>query len=348
MIKLKFRRNFLQYLVITVIVVLLIVYIYILISCYRSASLGEKDAWIGDTMAGVTAPIIGLISILLLYLTLSEQHSFNQVQADQGQIQQRLAIDEQFKSTLFTLLEVQRHLASSLQVKDAENETYFFRYASIELQAIYKVLDSPKLPDLWEIQKAGSEQDDLLLAMGVDVVCGITDSKSQLAYKRNQAILSNNETIQRYSLIRSYFQTYKSYSPHQKIACGYWIFYQRHKEVGGYCRHLYQILKYIKRAEDSELSHHEKSLEEVKQDIRNKYNYYAQFVQAQMSFDELLLLFYNSYLFVKVQPLLKHYNILENLPKEHLLTEEHRQHSIYNHKLLPDSNEHFLNLDTLS
>lgn len=47
---------------------------------------------IGDTIGGITAPIVGLCSILLLYYTLKEQINFNKDQAKDNRVSQLLSI----------------------------------------------------------------------------------------------------------------------------------------------------------------------------------------------------------------------------------------------------------------
>ena len=47
---------------------------------------------IGDTIGGITAPIVGLVSIILLYLTLREQQTFNSRQIVDNRINQLLMI----------------------------------------------------------------------------------------------------------------------------------------------------------------------------------------------------------------------------------------------------------------
>ena len=70
---------------------------------------------IGDTIGGTTAPIIGLISIILLYLTLQEQVKFNRSQQIQSNEQAKIMREEQFKTTFFNLLQQQRDIQRSLQ-----------------------------------------------------------------------------------------------------------------------------------------------------------------------------------------------------------------------------------------
>ena len=65
---------------------------------------------IGDTIGGTTAPIIGILSIILLIYTLLEQIKFNQKQKE-------ISTDEQFKSTFFNLLQVQRDILEKISGK---------------------------------------------------------------------------------------------------------------------------------------------------------------------------------------------------------------------------------------
>lgn len=60
-----------------------------------------------------------------------------------------------------------------------------------------------------------------------------------------------------------------------------------------------------------------------KNKIHSQFRQYAQFIQAQMSTDELLLLFYNSFTFEKAQKLIRHYDLLENLTIQNLIKKEH-------------------------
>lgn len=70
----------------------------------------ENTGQIGDIIGGITAPIIGVLSICLLYRTLNDQTDFNQKQSI-------IANNEQFKSTLFLLLQEQRDIMYKLQGK---------------------------------------------------------------------------------------------------------------------------------------------------------------------------------------------------------------------------------------
>lgn len=53
---------------------------------------------IGDTIGGITAPIVGLVSIMLLYMTLKEQQKYNTQQTVDNRISHVLAIQNDLNS----------------------------------------------------------------------------------------------------------------------------------------------------------------------------------------------------------------------------------------------------------
>ena len=63
---------------------------------------------IGDSIGGLTAPVIGLLNAVLLYLTLREQFEFNEKQ-------KKSVKEDQFKNTFFQLLEAQRNIVPRLK-----------------------------------------------------------------------------------------------------------------------------------------------------------------------------------------------------------------------------------------
>ena len=64
---------------------------------------------IGDTIGGLTAPVIGLLNAVLLYLTLREQFEFNEKQ-------KKSVKEDQFKNTFFQLLEAQRRIGINIRL----------------------------------------------------------------------------------------------------------------------------------------------------------------------------------------------------------------------------------------
>lgn len=67
----------------------------------------RETGQIGDTIGGITAPIIGILSVILLFYTLWEQIVFNKKQKE-------ISSNEQFKTTFFNLLQVQREILEKI------------------------------------------------------------------------------------------------------------------------------------------------------------------------------------------------------------------------------------------
>lgn len=140
-------------------------------------------------------------------------------------------------------------------------------------------------------------------------------------YNEEKSSYSHYKTIvKRYDLSESYHNEVHNKIKDDKqriITKSYEVLFNRFDYlIGHYFRHLYHILKYLKDSESTDKScvaHN------------NVYENYANFIQAQMSTSELFLLFYNSLCFPRMKELVVHYNLLENLPLEDLIEEEHEQ-----------------------
>lgn len=120
---------------------------YILTQCHSSVAFDQNSGVIGDTIGGTTAPVIGILSIVLLCLTLVEQ-------MDSNKKQQTFIADEQFKSTFFNLLQTQRDILANLKITFSclKNNLYeiehseivgtdVFTYAKKQLRFVYQGLN---------------------------------------------------------------------------------------------------------------------------------------------------------------------------------------------------------------
>lgn len=101
---------------------------------------------------------------------------------------------------------------------------------------------------------------------------------------------------------------------HLKLSYIYLICHNKlESSLGNYFRTIYQCLRLIKKLENDGY------IDEAKN--------YANIFQARFNSWELALLFYNSLSFEKLKELLDHYNFLDNLYIEDLITSEHKQFS---------------------
>lgn len=312
-----------------------------LATCHGLERLNFMDTGqIGDTIGGTTAPIIGLLNALLLYFTFREQAQFNKKQV-------KIAKDEQFKSALFSLLQAQREIMkeveSSFTHVDSKNVTHiitdnnkkgkaFFEYASQYISRVFEALeqdtyygipfDSDYLGMAADKEK---ELEDEASERGINAI-NVPDEvlkAYEQACAKARLPFRLNYINHRYDINKAAHSFYHSaIDVSQKIAIAYHFFYRKHYSVGSYFRHLYHILKFIKNSEE-EMVNVFGNNSEKEREIRNQFKGYAKLVQAQMSDEELKLLFYDSFLFPKLQKFLLHYGILENLCIEDLYKREH-------------------------
>ena len=327
---------------------------YILTRDWGCIKFGEATGAIGDTIGGTTAPVVGVLSIILLYFTLSEQMAFNKRQ-------QEAAVDEQFKSTLFNLLLVQRDILNrisgsfsylglftydelpdnSKEIKILKNnkewlvvkeplkrEVYgieFFKEAKYQLKLIYKALGSKEYYNGYDAERAFEDEQELRekIIVGCNIPPEVEKEQNELieTTRNSHRFAYIND---KYGITRKAHDVYQRLSEEKKVGLGYAYFYYKYEGVGYYFRHLYQILKFIKRAEDEKIENLGKSVSDRERGkVHDYFKEYAQFVQSQMSIEELLLLYYNSFMFKKTQELIIYYDLLENLTLQNLIMKEH-------------------------
>lgn len=311
---------------------------------------------IGDTIGGITAPIIGVLSILLLFYTLWEQVSFNKKQKE-------LSNDEQFKSTFFNLLQAQREIIEKIagnfkhlglcvyeeypknnnDIKITRNNKEFatihnckktdnavrgldfFMEAKYQLFLIYEALDNERFIDNYDTERAYEMemdfQEDFYHGDNVPIeIQKEQDRKIREGRKLHRIAYTNDM----YGISEDGHTPYRQMSEDKKIGLGYAYFFYKYESVGYYFRHIYRILKFIKNSEDEKIKLIGKNISQSDKDnVHRHFKEYAQFIQAQMSTDELLLLFYNSFAFEKAQKLIIHYDLLENLTVQNLIKKEH-------------------------
>ena len=220
---------------------------------------------------------------MLLILTLCEQIKFSKEQ-------KRLAFDDQFKSTLFNMLETQRELRNKVarSLKGSEESTSLFSMTINDLYYIYEVLN---------YEKFCSEED--------------------VGHCRHLYQTSAN-----FNISRELYDDYQNISQQsQKVALGIAIYYDKHEDLVMYFRYLYYVLKFIDDARTEEVRTFYKGKEPEK--VQNKYEEYIHFFQTQLFIDELLLLFYTSFIIVGLQDLLIRYKFLAFLDVERLLSPSH-------------------------
>lgn len=297
----------------------------------------ETTGCIGDTIGGTTAPFIGLISIYYLYKTLKEQQQFNQMQRVSNNAQMQLIKDEQFKSTFFLLLQEQRDILKSLQTSCPTLDSVgtkvnvhkvsgqdFFMMAIYEIRLLFDAMEMPKYQNDYNMNDASDLMQHVYegLYQGVNLPQELEEEN-----KRNvdevKSILRQQFVFDKFKIVEKEFVRYKSMMSEEKIRFVYSKFFARYENCGYYFRHLYRILKYIEIHKDEEMN----SRNATRNVVDAKYNQYVQFLQSQMSQNEMLITYYNCFLFKHARELIVKYRLLENLSIESLLKEEHAKYA---------------------
>lgn len=289
---------------------------------------------IGDTIGGITSPIIGFISIVLLAYTLIEQLNFNKQQNKFNDEQAQLLRRQQFEVSFFQLLQEQRDIAGSLETKyegvylDDPTKIQrlkvkgrvFFKMGAFVLKNLFDSMENGTYCHLWN--KSEIEGELTLCTPGSENYFQDSQGNYHSFDTTTIAKVSKFRFLNdKYRITEVEFTAYSQKNVKDKIDFVYSRFFNVHEECGFYFRHLYRILYFVRQSEEKEL--HAASATDKHAEISKYYLDLAQFIQAQMSPKEMLMVFYNSFSFPNLQELLIKYNILENLTVENLLRPEH-------------------------
>lgn len=298
--------------------------------CFAFTDTGQ----IGDTIGGTTSPIIGFVSVVLLAYTLIEQLNFNKQQNKFNDEQAQLLRRQQFEVTFFQLLQEQRDIAGSLETKYEgvylDNPVkiqrlkvrgrVFFKMGGWVLKKLFDSMECGTYSHSWN--KSDIEGELTLCTPGSENYFQDSQGNYHSFDTATIAKVSKFRFLNdKYRITEEEFTAYSQKNVKDKIDFVYSRFFNVHEECGFYFRHLYRILYFVRQSEEKEL--HAASATDKPAEISKYYLDLAQFVQAQMSPKEMLMVFYNSFSFPNLQELLIKYNILENLTVENLLRPEH-------------------------
>lgn len=109
----------------------------------------------------------------------------------------------------------------------------------------------------------------------------------------------------------------------------YFIVYYE-PSIGHYCRHLYNILKYIDISKRDmfrvicQIYNKQEERKKKIEDLNKRIRCYISFLQSSLSTSEQIILFYNSLIYDKSRRLYIKYKILENLPDSLLFDKQHK------------------------
>jgi hypothetical protein len=306
-----------QFFLIALLVVLFIISSW-LINYYLLNRLKNDDkAATGEMFGAVNALYSGLALAGIILTILLQRRELKETRKE-FKVENETSKTQQFESTFFNLLENQLQITKDLQstvngilqdFTQAVSKKYegreFFMVSKSEIARILKALAYAKYDrwDYWTYAAIGPTQDDP------------TEENTDLTEAR---IYYANLF---YNISEKDWKKAKKLNLEKRVTLAYGHFLiKHHHAIGHYFRHLYYILKFLQNSEKDQLVGLNDDEAIIK---KKKFYYYAQFVQAQMSEYELMLLYYHCLFYPNMKKLLVHYKILNNVAIEDLVATDH-------------------------
>lgn len=338
MIRLKtIKISFLEGLAYTITFVGMLVMIVFIYSIYSTYSIGQNlsdtemaiTGQVGDFMGGVIGSIWTLSGVFLYFSAIKMQNKELENQAKYRREDSIMEAIKDFETTFFSLLASQQRIKEELHAeftdikwndnhklsensKNASGNDFF-----IEAYAVFQKMYSFSARENYHVNLnpnkdlpfVGNEEEKKKL---------ISEYSEDLAV----ATLGFNETL---------FTRVKSQKTELKRCQALYLLFFVHysSTIGHYCRHLYNILKYMDQAQlDIFKMIHDAMCDTEQrkkmQEVMNRFKRYAAFLQSSLSSSEMSILFYNALIYDKARKLYLRYNLLENLQDIYLIMPEHK------------------------
>lgn len=278
----------------------------------------------GDFLGGFVGTIFSLVAVFLLYETLKAQQNTIRNQEESLNHQKISSEIERFETTFFNLLRTQQEIANGIKshfwylnknltvVNSSLVGREFFAYSKNELKKIWECIEKD------EYMGSYNEDD---VEENLHYIDELYDpSSTQFTHPSDakdieESIIENEKlklAINQYKISKKYWDQVHEKDIIDKLEAIYGLFFQKfHYVIGHYYRHLYHIINFVEQFERS------------KCDFTGISKKYIDFIQAQMSSYEMMLLFYNAISFPKLLKLLVEHNFLENLAVEDLIDKSH-------------------------
>lgn len=283
----------------------------------------------GDFIGGFIGPVFSLAAFILLYKTFIEQRKSLIQQRNASKAQNENFQQERTDNLFFNLLKSQSDISNNIRayffaleknqpISRLVETQEFFLYSKMELTEIWKSLNEDYKYQFSSdtIRITENEKEDIYNEAGL----------GKLSFEEVAEKVKGIDDYQKTSYVNKYYNITKltwegirEKEMKDKAHDMYSLFLDKYNyAIGHYFRHLYHILLFIEQTEESLM---QKS--NNKHEIESLSKKYIDFLQAQMSSYELMLLFYNCLVFPKMLKLVTKYNFLENLACEDLIDQRH-------------------------
>lgn len=319
------------------------IYIYGL-CCNDYAVLGEikdtdieRTGQIGDFFGGIIGSIWALAGVLLYFSALRMQSQELSNQMREMSDNKKLMQQQQFETTFFNLLKTQQDLKNSLKgqfhciirgrvgfeyhSETCESDAFFDRIYS-EMNKLYVVYKQQKYVP-WNEAEVKREIEDYAISIEYENDPEYDyEGEARHMYERYNRSYSTYIYAIKESTVKQAQQ-----KPNEMLMCrciyGH-IFARYQNAIGHYCRHLYNIIKFLDNEKQKCLNEKGILLAERKA-IDDRFSTYVAFIHSMLTTKELCVIFYNSLLFSKAKILFVKYNLFDNLLKENLLSKDHAE-----------------------
>lgn len=315
-------------------ILIMIVFIYNLSSTYSiGTNLSNAEmsvtGQVGDFMGGVIGSIWALAGIFLYFSAIKMQNKELENQAKYRREDAIMETIKDFEATFFSLLASQQRIREELHaeftdvkwddnhklaeiIKNASSNDFF-----IEAYAVFQKLYFFSARETYHVNLNPNK--DLPFATNKD-----EKTKIVTEYSEDLAVvtLGFNETL---------FTRVKSQKSELKRCQALYLLFFVHysSTIGHYCRHLYNILKYMDQVQLDIFEMIRNTMSEADQrkkmqEVLIRFKRYAAFLQSSLSSSEMSILFYNALIYDKARKLYLRYNLLENLQDIYLIKQEHK------------------------
>ncbi|MBN8684411.1 MAG: hypothetical protein J0L99_17310 [Chitinophagales bacterium] len=277
---------------------------------------------LGDFFGGVIGSFWALTGVFLLYLTLKMQKEELGNQKEELRSTREVFETQKFETTFFNLLERQKQILNEINIATREiNVTSFLgsspseirnfqgkdslKEAKIQLEKIFQTLNNRNKYSL-NLQ----EEDQKLINTSQEYEREQQKINVQSCFSRKEYKINEKE-INFYQHINTEISA--------RCALAYAIFLTKYgTNFEQYFRGVFQILQHIKDFEDVIKKNNPDNL-----NTQNQSKKYIKFLQAQLSTDELTMIFYNASYLTDARDLIVHFDFLNILFVDALISEEH-------------------------
>ena len=252
----------------------------------------------GDFIGGLLGTILSIVAVILVYKTYISQ-------SRELELNRNLLEQQSFENTFFNMLKVHQDLKNNIS----------FTTSNLIYRKYHNILGTEGKQVSKPIEVNGREFFNIASDDFENLFNTNTTSHNNYLIKDN---IQKNLKDYKYDGILNKPETTENHLEH--IQFKYDLFFKTYgRYLGDYFRNLYHILNFISKKKSEEIIDNPDKIISP-----NKYRQYADILQSQMSFSELLLNFYNASKYPKMKELINEFDFLENLHVDNLLDISHK------------------------